>query len=492
MKSRHLYIILLLLAVSTSLRAQLVDNAPKQEVRAAWVTTAYGLDWPKTRANTAANRQKQQDELIEILDQLKAANFNTVLFQMRTRGEVFYKSDLEPYCSLLTGRINGDPGYDPLQFAINECHKRGMECHAWIVTLPLGAQRHMRNLGKNAVTQKQSALTVLYRGEYYMDAGNPQTKEYLMRLVNEVVSRYDIDGVHFDYLRYPERLRQFPDQRQFRRYAKGRSYEQWHRDNITEIVRYIYKGVKSSKPWVKVSTSPVGKSHDLTRYSSNGWNALVTVSQDVQGWLGEGIQDQIYPMMYFKGNNFYPFALDWQEQSNGRQVIPGLGIYFLDPKEGDWNVEEVERQINFIRNNELAGQGHYRVQYLIENVKGLYDKLIQHYYRHPALWPSMPWLDSQAPTAPQKLKKEICNQSYVQLTWEASTDNDKQNAPMYVIYASDSYPVDTSNAENIIAQRITTTSYTYTSILPWQHKDYFAVSAIDRYGNESEAVQLAP
>ena len=211
---------------------------------------------------------------------------------------------------------------------LEECHKRGMECHAWMVTIPLGARRHMNSLGKQAVTSKQPGLALLYKGEYYLDPGNPKTKEYLMSLVNEVIQKYDVDGVHFDYLRYPEYLRQFPDQRQFRREAKGRNYAQWHRDNITEIVRYLYQGIKAQKPWVKVSTSPVGKSHDLTRYSSNSWNALETVSQDVQGWLGEGIQDQIYPMMYFRGNNFYPFALDWQEQSNGRQVIPGLGIYF--------------------------------------------------------------------------------------------------------------------------------------------------------------------
>jgi len=479
----------LLFAVSSW--AQVVNNTPKYEVRAAWVTTAYGLDWPRSRANTAAGRQRQQEELISMLDRLQAAHFNTILFQVRTRGEVLYRSAIEPMSYQLTGKVNGDPGYDPLRFMVDECHKRGMECHAWIVTIPLGARRHMSNLGKLAVTAKQPKLTLLYRGEYFMDPANPQTKEYLMDIVKEVVSGYDVDGVHFDYLRYPERLRQFPDQQSFRRQAQGRSYAQWHRDNITEIVRYIYKGVKALKPWVKVSTSPVGKSQDLTRYSSVGWNAFETVSQDVQGWLGEGIQDQIYPMMYFKGNHFYPFAIDWQEQRNGRQVIPGLGIYFLDPREGDWPIEEIERQINFTRLETMAGQGHYRVQYLTENTKGLYDRLVYRLYIAPALIPPMPWLDNQAPSAPTGLTAQSLADGKVQLSWQAATDNDAQVAPLYVVYASDTYPVDTEKAENIVAQRIAATSFTYSPLMSWNKRRYFAVTAIDRYGNESEAAHLS-
>ncbi|MBR3014039.1 MAG: family 10 glycosylhydrolase [Bacteroidaceae bacterium] len=483
--------ILILLSLGIPSNAQSLDALPKREVRAAWLTTVYGLDWPKVRATNAENRRKQQESLLEMLDKLKAANFNTVLFQVRTRAEVFYPSALEPMSSLLTGRVNGNPGYDPLQFVVEECHKRGMECHAWMVTIPLGARRHMNSLGKQAVTSKLPGLALLYKGEYYLDPGNPKTKEYLMSLVNEVIQKYDVDGVHFDYLRYPEYLRQFPDQRQFRREAKGRNYAQWHRDNITEIVRYLYQGIKAQKPWIKVSTSPVGKSHDLTRYSSNSWNALETVSQDVQGWLGEGIQDQIYPMMYFRGNNFYPFALDWQEQSNGRQVIPGLGIYFLDPKEGDWPLEEIERQINFTRSQSLSGQAHYRVQYLMDNTKGLYDQLLYSYYTTPALVPALPWLDAEAPSAPKQLHKETEADGIVRLTWQAATDNDTRNAPMYVVYASDTYPVDTETPANIVAQRVTGTTYTYAPLTPWNLKLYYAVTAIDRYGNESEAAQLS-
>ena len=460
--------------------------APKYEVRAAWITAVYGLDWPRTKATTPASIQKQKEELVEILDKLKEANFNTVLFQARTRGDVLYKSDIEPYNSILTGKSGKDPGYDPLAFAVEECHKRGMECHAWMVTIPLGGRKHVASLGKQSVTRRQPKICVPYKREYFLNPGNPKTKEYLMSLVKEVVERYDVDGVHFDYLRYPERAFRFPDSYDYRKYGNGRSLDQWRSDNITEILRYIYKGVKQLKPWVKVSTCPVGKYRDTSRYSSKGWNAFHVVYQDVQGWLGESIQDQIYPMMYFRGNAFYPFALDWQEQSNGRHVVPGLGVYFLHPSEGDWSLDEIQRQINFIRSHHLAGEAHYRVQFVTDNTQNLYDILQNDFYAYPALQPPMTWADSIAPSAPSELKAEQISEGYTRLRWKASTDNDKQNAPAYVVYASDELPVDTQNPANIVATGIRETEYIYAPILPWTTRRHFVVTAIDRYGNESE------
>ena len=476
--------ILLFLLLLAPAKAQ-----PKYEVRAAWVTAVYGLDWQRTKATTPTAIRRQQEELTDILDKLKAANFNTILFQTRTRGDVLYHSSIEPYNSILTGKVDGDPGYDPLAFAVRECHKRGMECHAWMVAIPLGNKKHVASLGNKSVTKQRKEICIPYKNEYFLNPGHPSTKEYLMKLVREVVTRYDIDGVHFDYLRYPENAPRFPDNYDFRRYGKGRTLDQWRRDNITDIVRYIYKGVKEIKPWVKVSTCPVGKYKDTSRYSSRGWNAFHAVYQDPQGWLGEGIQDQIYPMMYFRQNNFYPFALDWQEQSNGRQIIPGLGIYFLHPSEGNWVREDVDRQINFIRAHKLAGEGHYRAKFLMDNTQGVYDELAENFYAYPALQPAMPWLDNVPPTAPEELRITETADGYTLLTWKAAKDNDPVNAPRYVIYASETYPVDTTKPENIIAQSVRGTEYVYTSLLPWDRKKCFAVTAIDRYGNEGKAVQ---
>ena len=478
----------LCLACSVVAAAQ---SRPKREVRAAWITAAYGLDWPRTKATDAQSRQRQQAELTDMLDKLKAANFNTILFQTRTRGDVLYRSHIEPFNSILTGKTGKDPGYDPLAFVVSECHKRGMECHAWIVAIPLGGRKHVASLGKLSVTKRKPAICKAYKREYFLNPGHPGTKEYLMSLTREIVEHYDIDGVHFDYLRYPEHARNFADQYEYRKYGKGRSLAQWRRDNITDIVRHLYHGVKRLKPWVKVSTCPVGKYRDTSRYSSRGWNALEAVCQDVQGWMGEGIQDQIYPMMYFRGNSFYPFVLDWKEQSNGRHVIPGMGIYFLDPKEGNWPLEEVERQINFLRAHHLEGQGHYRVKYLMDNIQGLYQRLKDDYYLYPALQPAMTWADSIPPSSPRQLQLTRPASGYVRLQWKSSTDNDPRNAPTYVVYGSPTYPVDTSRPENILAQRIQDTAFVYAPILPWTACHYFAVTAMDRYGNESEPSRIS-
>lgn len=459
----------------------------KREVRAAWLTTVYGLDWPHTRATDNKTMHKQQKALTDILDCLQEAHFNTVLFQVRTRGDVLYDSSIEPYNAILTGRSGKSPGYDPLAFVVEECHKRGMECHAWMVTVPLGTRKQVTSLGRRSAVKRYPSICVSYKQEYFLNPGHPQTKEYLMNLVDEVVRRYDVDGIHLDYLRYPEHAPRFPDAREYKKYGKGRSLSAWRRDNITEIVRHIYRGVKQLKPWVKVSCSPVGKHDDLTRYSSRGWNARRAVHQDVQSWLAEGIQDQIYPMMYFRDDAFYPFALDWQEQSHGRHVVPGLGIYFLDPKEGDWTVEDVERQLNFTRDNGLCGQAHYRIQYLMDDTQGMRSKLTDYYYTAPALVPAMPWIDDEAPTPPASLRVEQIKEGYWKLVWEAAKDNDSRNEPTYVVYASDILPVDTTNPKNIMAQGIRGTQYIYAPVCSWGTRLYFAVTAVDRYGNESEA-----
>ncbi|NDV82804.1 glycoside hydrolase family 10 protein [Bacteroides sp. 51] len=481
---RHLLITLSLFLIFPSAFAQ-----QKHEVRAAWITTAYALDWPKSKANTPAGIRQQKEELIAILDKLYAANFNTILFQARTRGDVFYPSSIEPFSAMLTGTVGKNPGYDPLAFAIEECHKRGMECHAWMVGIPLGSAAQVRGLGKESVTRKQPGICVQHKKQWYLNPGTPGTKQYLMQLAQEIVTRYDIDGIHLDYLRYPENEPKFPDRKEFLRYGKGKKLDEWRRDNLTEIVRYIYKGIKDRKPWVKFSSSPVGRYRNTARYQSNIWSAYHTVYQDVQKWLAEGIVDQIYPMMYFRGNNFYPYALDWQERSNGRHIIPGLGIYFLDPKEGNWTREEIERQIYFIRNNGLAGQAYYRVGFLMNNTQGLYDELNEQFYIHQALQPPMPWINNTPPTTPTDLKMSVQG-GYTTLTWNASTDDDEQNEPYYIIYGSNSYPVDISNPEHIIAQRIKKNSYVHAPIYFWEACKYFAVTAVDRYGNESEAVQL--
>ncbi len=459
---------------------------PKHEIRATWITTLGGMDWPRNKATNANGIRRQQQELRDILDQLKEANFNTVILQTRLRGDLIYPSAFETFPEALTGKTGRNPGYDPLAFAIEECHKRGMELHAWIVTIPIGNHRQIKLLDKYSVVRKNRKICKQYQGSWYLDPGHPGTADYLAGIVREIVSRYDVDGVHFDYIRYPENARRFPDKDTHRKYGKGKDLKQWRRENITAITRRLHAEVKQLKPWVKVSSSPVGKFKDTNRYSSFGWNAYETVYQDAQGWLKEGIHDALFPMMYFKDNHFYPFALDWKENDNGRWVVPGLGIYFLSPKEQDWPIDEVSRQLHFTRQTGLAGHAYFRNRFLLDNVKGIFDELKNDFYTTPALVPPMTWQDSIAPTIPTSPVYETLEDGSIKLSWAPSKDN--HDLPVvYHLYTSDTYPVDTENANHLFATFLRDTTL---SIKASEGKRYYAVTASDRYGNESASLAL--
>ena len=432
-------------------------QSPKYEVRAVWLTTIGGIDWPHSYQSDAQKR-----ELIQILDQLKKAGINTVLVQTRVRGTTIYPSAIEPWDGCITGTPGRKASYDPLQLCIDECHKRGMECHAWVVTIPVGK---WNKLGCKQLRQKYPKLIKKIGDDGYMDPEQSQTGDYIASICKEIVTNYDVDGIHLDYIRYPETWKIKVSRPQ------GREY-------ITSIVRKINKVVKTEKPWVKLTCSPIGKYDDLRRYRAGGWNARTTVCQDAQAWLRDGLMDGLFPMMYFQGNNFFPFAIDWQEQSAGRPVVPGLGIYFLDPREGKWTLDQVVRQMNVSRQ---LGMGHcfFRSKFFTDNVKGIYDFTVR-FNQTPALVPPMLWTGQSAPTAPQQLALHKNT-----LSWQASTDDSGTPHLFYNLYASEDFPVDITKAENLVAVRLTNTSLQ----VPSNGMNY-AVTAMNGYGIESKPAQL--
>ena len=516
------FVIILIFLVARIVPSQAHE---KYEVRATWLTTLGGMDWPTQIASSAKGIERQKAELCLLLDKLKAANFNTVLFQTRQRGDVMYPSHIEGFSACLTGKGGKNPGYDPLQFAIEECHKRGMALHAWVVAIPIGSKRQVQLLGKQSVVSKHPSLCKLFEGKWYLNPGNPASADYLSRIVQEIVSRYDVDGIHFDYMRYPEHGKRFPDHRTYLKYGKETqkkeiSLDDWRRDNITRIVRRLYTEIKDIKPWVIVSSSPVGKYYDTKRYPSLGWNAYAEVYQDAQLWLKEGIHDALFPMMYFKDNHFFPFALDWQENKNGRWMVPGLGIYFLETKSKEWQLDDVLRQIHFTREQQLDGQAYFRNQFLMKNVKGIWDEINQLLYTTPAVTPPLTWLDSIAPATPELIdcieqydsrlpispatnsaatkasdypsqQERKGSKASITIRWKVSATQ-KRGGINYRVYASNHFPVDIEQGENIIATSIRDTQYVYTPQFPWQQKLYWAITAVDRYGNESAPLYCNP
>ncbi len=429
-------------------------SSPKHEVRAVWLTTIGGLDWPHHYAQSPHSAQVQQQELRDLLDQYQRAGINTVIIQTRVRGTVIYPSQYEPYDGCLSGFPGKSPGYDALKFAIDECHIRGMEVQAWVVTLPVGK---WNKLGCARLRQKFPRLIRKIDADGYMNPEDPRTATYLAGICKEITQNYDIDGIHLDYIRYPETWKMKVSKEQ------GRS-------NITRIVEAIHDSVKTLKPWVKLSCSPIGKFNDLSRYWSHGWNAYAKVCQDAQGWLKAGLMDELFPMMYFRNEQFFPFAIDWAEQSHGKIVAPGLGVYFLDPKEGKWKLEDITREMFLLRKYRL-GHTYFRGKFFTDDIQGIY-RFAQIFDAFPALVPPMTWESKALPDAPRGL--QIFNDS---LVWKGTT-------PYYNIYSSRTWPVDIHDAGNLVAARHTSASI----VVPTSGR-YFAVTAMDRYGNESAPVQ---
>ena len=475
---RYLYIIFILFHLAVASYGQsfyAVNPNPKYEVRAVWLTTIGGIDWPHSYAQSERSAKKQKEELRAILDRLQKANINTVLLQTRIRATTIYPSQYEPWDGCLSGFPGKSPGYDALQFAIDECHKRGMEVHAWVVTIPVGK---WNSYGCRQLRKRFPKLIKRIDQDGYMDPEATQTGCYLAEMCREIVQRYDVDGIHLDYIRYPETW-------------KFRISKDQARGNITRIVEKIHQAVKKEKPWVKMSCSPIGKFDDLSRYWSHGWNAYTKVAQDAQAWLKDGLMDELFPMMYFRGDQFFPFAIDWKEHSYGKIIAPGLGIYFLDPKEGKWNISDITSELYHLRN---IGEGHafFRNKFLLDNHQGVYDFVTAHFNRYPALVPPMTWESNKRPQQPVTLCIEE-NEGTTTLRWDNSLQYEDGTAiktpSIYNnVYASKEYPVDVHDARNLILTRTTRRQLTTrTGNTP----TYYAVTTTDGFGNESRAKQLS-
>lgn len=497
--------------VTATLYAQTTEDArakylyekehPLRETRAVWLTTIGGLDWPRIQAIDARSREQQKQELIRILDQYQRANINTVIFQTRVRAALLYPSKIEPWELSLTGVAGKEPGYDPLAFCIDECHKRGMELHAWVVCIPIGTKERQAKYGAASLTRKRPELVKTAKGgEMFMIPGKPETADYIASICKEIVENYDVDGISLDYIRYPESIYNFSDENLYPR-SSSQSKADWKRENITRIVRRVHDVVKPIKPWVKLSSSPIGKYKDTSRYSAGGWNGYNAVWQDPILWLKEDWQDLLFPMMYFTGNNYYPFLFQWAEMANGHPICPGLGIYFLDPREGRWTLNEVRAEMHTARNSGIGGIAFYRGEFLTNNTKGIYDTTCDEFFPYPALTARMTWMgDTLAPPSPTSLYYKDGT-----LHWESHTLSNSPcegedsirkvpsplgedgRGPLYNIYGSNTYPVDVTKAENLLAARVTDTQWQLNARA--QKVRHYAVTAMNRLGNESPALQ---
>jgi uncharacterized lipoprotein YddW (UPF0748 family) len=462
-----------------SIDAQPDIIAPKWEVRAVWLTTAAGADWPKTYDVAA-----QKKSLVEIFETLQKKHFNTVFFQVRSRGNTFYKSRFEPWAAELTGTLGRDPGWDPLEFAIEEAHKRGLEIHAWFNVAkvynggvpPLSSPLH--------ILRSHPEWAQLYKGEWWVDMGRPEVRQYTENLVMELVRLYDLDGIHFDYIRYPGE--KFEDWNSFRIYGDGAERDDWRRNNVTQFVREMYAQIIDEKPMMKVGCAPMGVYKPIPGAQS-GFSGYDELYQDARLWLQEKIQDYVAPQLYWdfgeqinpNDPDFRALCIDWSKNNFGRHVYAGLGVYRENIQ------KEITEQIYLTRSVECQGQSFFRY----ENILDLPGIALT--YKYPALIPPMPWKDSIPPLPPTDITAVRGSDRSTVIRWRGSApavDGDK--ASQYVVYRSTDEDVDIHNPRNILAI-IPSASAKYVDDTPNNNIHYYyAVTALDKGHNESEGGSL--
>lgn len=450
------------------------SQAPITEVRAVWLTTNWGLDWPATATSQGA----QKEALRRVLDQLQASHFNVVLFQARAQGRVCYQSKIEekvPY-------FDYSNGFDPLAFAIEECHKRGMECHAWMVTYTMENIKFTKGKKRQIINDKPDYYKAV-GNTWYLDPGRPESKHLVLSIATEIVSNYNVDGIHFDYVRYPSNTRQFPDEDTYQKYGNGEEdIYQWRRENISDLVYAIYDTVKALKKWVQVSSSPLGRYRVLPEVSKNdGWTAYETVFQDAGHWMKGGKHDLIFPMMYHKERYFYPYVDDWMANSNGRILVPGLGVFQMD--EQKWTLEEITSQMQYARTERNLGQAYFRVGNIIGDLKGI-KNVIRDFYPTPAKLPPLTWLDNDPPSPPRNVRTVQGDNGYLAIQWDIPDEKEEYS---YNIYSSTTNTIDLDDPRTILATGIRSNSYSFPlPLIKSAQGLYYFVTTSDRFHNESQ------
>jgi uncharacterized lipoprotein YddW (UPF0748 family) len=385
--------------------------AIQREMRGVWIATVANIDWPTRTGLTAA---AQQAELVDLLTRAQAAGLNAVMFHVRPAADAVYSSAIEPWAAMLTGTQGQDPGFDPLAFAIAEAHARGLELHAWINPFRAGNSKDSAALAATHLFRTRRDLVRVYGSQLWLDPGEPAGHDHVMRVVSDIVRRYDIDGVHADDYFYPYqendaagKLIDFPDSGSYARSATTLSRADWRRNNVDRFVERMYAEVHAIKPTIKVGISPFGIWRPGFPSGVNGLDAFATIYADSRKWLQQGWVDYLAPQLYWSiaaPQQSYPALLDWwlAQSTAGRHVWPGLAAYRVgDGTTGAFAATEIPGQIAMTRMR-AAGTGTilYNANSTLKKANGAVATSLASMFATPALVPATPWLDGTAPLKP--------------------------------------------------------------------------------------------
>lgn len=490
-----------LAAVLLAIAALPMSSGVKREVRSVWMATVWALDWPSSTSSTTA----QKNEMVKYLDVLQKNNFNAVYFQVRTMSDAFYKSSYEPWSSYLTGTRGKDPGWDPLAFVVEECHKRGMECHAWVNPYRFSTGSNWSTAQDQAL--KSAGMLLAYtksdgKTTTILNPGLESVRKRIVDVCKEIISNYDVDGLVFDDYFYPEGIpvtSSAGDYDLWQKSGASMTFGDWRRNNVNQMVADVYKMVQQQKPYVRFGISPAGAActsaavaakHGIDRCPvASDWQ-YDGIFSDPVAWLEAGTIDYISPQLYWKTNHktnpFGPMTKWWSYVAKhfGRHHYASHSISFLNSSNTTSDWEEIGKQVQFSRDyteNEAPGAVFYSAAYVTGKKQSGFGEWLQvNKFQNKALTPAIDWKKSDL----EKVQVSALSKRATVLSW-AGVDNVR-----YSVYAvPESVNVETLDS-NIPAEYLLGVSYKTTYTMPDDKKSgyNYAVCVLDRYGNEYEPV----
>lgn len=490
-----------LAAVLLAIAALPMSSGVKREVRSVWMATVWALDWPSSTSSTTA----QKNEMIKYLDVLQKNNFNAIYFQVRTMSDAFYKSSYEPWSSYLTGTRGKDPGWDPLAFVVEECHKRGIECHAWVNPYRFSTGSNWSTAQDQAL--KSAGMLLAYtksdgKTTTILNPGLESVRKRIVDVCKEIISNYDVDGLVFDDYFYPEGIpvtSSAGDYDLWQESGASMTFGDWRRNNVNQMVADVYKMVQQQKPYVRFGISPAGAActsaavaakHGIDRCPvASDWQ-YDGIFSDPVAWLEAGTIDYISPQLYWKTNHktnpFGPMTKWWSYVAKhfGRHHYASHSISFLNSSNTTSDWEEIGKQVQFSRDyteNEAPGAVFYSAAYVTGKKQSGFGEWLQvNKFQNKALTPAIDWKKSDL----EKVQVSALNKRATVLSW-TGVDNVR-----YSVYAvPESVNVETLDS-NIPAEYLLGVSYKTTYTMPDDKKSgyNYAVCVLDRYGNEYEPV----
>ena len=486
---------LLLMAGGVFAQVQTGSAYPKREFRAAWIQSVNGQF-------RGMPTEKLKQNLIGQLNSLQKAGINAIIFQVRPEADALYASRLEPWSRFLTG-VQGkapEPYWDPMQFMIDECHKRGMEFHAWIN--PYRTKTTLKSeLAPNHVYNIHPEWFVTYGDQLYFDPALPESRRHICMVVSDIVSRYDVDAIHMDdyFYPYPIKGKDFPDDASFARFGGGFSNKgDWRRSNVNVLIKKLYETIREIKPWVKFGVSPFGiyrnESSDPLGSKTKGLQNYDDLYADVLLWAREGWIDYNIPQIYWHIGHpvadYETLVKWWARNTENRPLFIGQSVMNTvqnaDPKNP--SINQLPRKMALQRAYQtIGGSCQWPASAVIENAGKYRDALIAEYHKYPALPPVFDFMDNEAPGKVRKMKPVWTEDGYI-LFWTAPKYKEEMNrAVQYVVYRFDAKEkVNIDDPSHIVA--ITRDNFYKLPYEDGKTKYRYVVTALDRLHNESKSV----